>query len=55
LKAAVFYGPNQPLKIEEVPKPKVEAGDILVKVAACGCCHTDLHYMDHGVPTFKKQ
>lgn len=54
MKAAIFYGPNQPLKVEVVPKPKVEAGDILVKVAACGCCHTDLHYMDHGVPTFKK-
>jgi len=22
-----------------------------VKVAACGFCHTDLHYLDHGVPT----
>lgn len=54
MKAAVFYGPNQPMKIEEVPKPQVETGDVLVKVAACGCCHTDLHYMDHGVPTFKK-
>lgn len=54
MKAAVFYGPNQPLKIEEVPTPKIGAGEILVKVAACGLCHTDLHYIDHGVPTFKK-
>jgi 6-hydroxycyclohex-1-ene-1-carbonyl-CoA dehydrogenase len=54
MKAAVFYGPNQPLKIEEVPTPQIGAGDILVKVAACGLCHTDLHYIDHGVPTFKK-
>lgn len=54
MKAAIFYGPNQPLKIEEVPTPQIGAGEILVKVAACGCCHTDLHYMDHGVPTFKK-
>jgi len=23
-------------------------------VAACGVCHTDLHYIEHGVPTFKK-
>ncbi|MBI2956172.1 MAG: zinc-binding dehydrogenase [Acidobacteria bacterium] len=28
-------------------------GDVLVQVAACGICHTDLHYIDHGVPTFK--
>jgi 6-hydroxycyclohex-1-ene-1-carbonyl-CoA dehydrogenase len=26
---------------------------VLVRVAACGICHTDLHYIDHGVPTFK--
>jgi 6-hydroxycyclohex-1-ene-1-carbonyl-CoA dehydrogenase len=26
----------------------------LVRVAGCGVCHTDLHYIDHGVPTFKK-
>lgn len=54
MKAAVFYGPNQPLKVEEVPTPEISTGEILVKVAACGLCHTDLHYIDHGVPTFKK-
>lgn len=54
MKAAVFYGPHQPLKIEEVPTPKPKAGEILVKVAACGVCHTDMHYIDHGVPTFKQ-
>jgi len=54
VKAAVFLGPNQPLKIEEVPTPRPGAGEILVKVAACGVCHTDLHYIDHGVPTFKQ-
>ncbi|UCF79064.1 MAG: zinc-binding dehydrogenase [Candidatus Eiseniibacteriota bacterium] len=54
MKAAVFHGPNQPLKIEDVPVPKIEDDEILVKVAACGVCHTDMHYIDHGVPTFKK-
>ena len=54
MKAAVFYGPNQPLKIEDVEKPKISPHEILVKVAACGVCNTDLHYIDHGVPTFKK-
>src|SRR3989304_4325803 len=29
-------------------------GEALLQVAACGVCHTDLHYLDHGVPTFKK-
>lgn len=54
MKAAVFYRPNQPLQVEEVPTPVIGAGEILVKVAACGLCHTDLSYIDHGVPTFKK-
>lgn len=53
MKAAIFYGPNQPLRVEEVPTPEPQAGEILVKVAACGVCHTDLHYIDHGVPTAK--
>lgn len=54
MKAAVFHEPNQPLKIEEVEIPKIESHEILVKIAACGVCNTDLHYIDHGVPTFKK-
>jgi len=54
MKAAVFYGSGQPLKIEEVNTPKIEPHEILVKIAACGVCNTDLHYIDHGVPTFKK-
>lgn len=54
MKAAVFHGPNEPLKIEEIDIPKIGPGEILVKIAACGVCNTDLHYIDHGVPTFKK-
>lgn len=54
MKAAIFYGPKQLLKVEEYPKPTPGAGEVVIKVAACGVCHTDLHYIDHGVPTFKK-
>ena len=53
MKAAVFYEKGQPLKIEDVEVPKIEEDEVLVKVAACGLCRTDLHYL-HGVPTFKK-
>jgi len=53
MRAAVFYGPNMPLRVEDVPVPALDAGEVLVKVAACGLCHTDLHYIDHGVPTVK--
>ena len=54
MKAAVFLGPGQPLSLQELPTPQPGPQQILVKVAACGVCHTDLHYLDHGVPTFKK-
>lgn len=54
MKAAVFHAAHQPLAIEEIPTPVPSAGEVLVKVAGCGVCHTDLHYIDHDVPTFKK-
>ena len=54
MKAAVFHGPNRPLEIAEVPTPAPGPNQALIKVAGCGLCHTDLHYLDHGVETFKK-
>ena len=53
MKAAVFHGPKRPLVIAEVPDPRPARGEVLVRVAGCGLCHTDLHYIDHGVKTFK--
>jgi len=43
LKAAVLHSFAEPLRIEEVPTPTVGVGEVLVKVAACGVCHSDLH------------
>ena len=54
MKAARFHGTDIGLKIEDIPVPEITDDQILVKVAACGVCHTDLHYIEHGVPTFKK-
>jgi 6-hydroxycyclohex-1-ene-1-carbonyl-CoA dehydrogenase len=53
MRAAIFTGPNAPLQLGVVPRPEPASGEILVRVTACGLCHSDLHYMDHGVPTFK--
>jgi alcohol dehydrogenase, propanol-preferring len=53
MRAAVFHGAGQPLSIEDIAMPAPAAGEILVRVAGCGVCHTDLHYLDHGTPTFK--
>ncbi len=54
MKAAIFRGAHQPLTIEDVPTPEPKPGEMVVQVAGCGVCHTDLHFIDHGVPTFKK-
>jgi 6-hydroxycyclohex-1-ene-1-carbonyl-CoA dehydrogenase len=54
MRAAVFHGSGRPLTVEEVPTPEIGPDDALVRVAACGVCHTDLHYIDHGTPTFKE-
>src|SRR3989304_4916208 len=54
MKAAIFREPQKPLVVEEVPTPSIPADEVLIRVVACGVCHTDLHYIDHGVPTFKK-
>ena len=54
MKAAVFKGPGRPLVVEDRPLPRPGLGEVLVKVAACGVCHTDLHYLDHGVKTFRE-
>ncbi len=54
MRAAVFHGSGRPLVVGEVPRPVPGPDDALVKVAACGFCHTDLHYLDHAVPTVKR-
>jgi alcohol dehydrogenase, propanol-preferring len=43
MKAAVVRAFGQPLVIEDVSVPVPGSGEILVKVKACGVCHTDLH------------
>src|SRR5687768_12914356 len=42
MKAAVLYEARQPLRIEELQMPEVGEEDVLIKVASCGVCHTDL-------------
>ncbi len=53
MKAAVYNGAES-LEVLEVPTPSPGAGEALVRVVGCGMCHTDLHYLDHGVKTFKE-
>ncbi len=38
----------------EIPVPALKEGEVLVEVAGCGVCHTDLGYFYDGVPTVSK-
>jgi S-(hydroxymethyl)glutathione dehydrogenase/alcohol dehydrogenase len=43
--AAVLDRAPGGLQVEEIPIPEPQAGEVLVRVSACGVCHTDLHVM----------
>jgi 6-hydroxycyclohex-1-ene-1-carbonyl-CoA dehydrogenase len=42
------------LERTSIPVPELQPGEVLVEVAGCGVCHTDLGYFYHGVPTVNK-
>jgi len=46
MKAAVLHEFKKPLAFEDVPRPPLQASDVLVQVEACGVCHSDLHVAD---------
>ena len=50
MKAMILEKPapveKNPLKAADVPDPKPSAADVLIKVSACGICHTDLHIIE---------
>jgi L-iditol 2-dehydrogenase len=46
--AAVYRGPGA-LRVEEVPIPQIGPGELLVRVAACGVCGTDLKKIEKGL------
>lgn len=50
MKAAVVHAFGQPLSIREVAVPTPAAGQVLVKIAASGVCHTDLHAAEGDWP-----
>ncbi len=46
MKAAVLYQARAPLRIEDLEMPEVHEEDVLIRVASCGVCHTDLKVME---------
>ena len=43
MKAALYIAAGQPLAIETIPDPEPGEGEVVLKVARCGVCGTDLH------------
>lgn len=50
MRAAVVNQFHEPLTIEERPIPAPGAGQLLVRLEACGLCHTDIHAIDGDWP-----
>jgi propanol-preferring alcohol dehydrogenase len=46
MRAMLFEAVGKPLKMTELPIPQPGQGQVLLKVHACGVCHTDLHIVD---------
>jgi S-(hydroxymethyl)glutathione dehydrogenase/alcohol dehydrogenase len=51
MKAAVLHAPRQPMTIEDVAIEKPKRREVLVRVAAAGLCHSDLHFIEGSYPT----
>jgi L-iditol 2-dehydrogenase len=47
MRAAVYRGKGK-VVVETVPVPAIGAGEVLIRVAACGICGTDLKKIEHG-------
>lgn len=50
MRAAVLVAASEPLEVREIRTPRPQAGEVLVKVIACGLCHSDLHVMAGKIP-----
>lgn len=57
MRAAVFEAKSGAagrwLTVEDVPRPAVAPGQVLIKVAACGVCRTDLHIVERDLPPLR--
>ncbi|WP_082204648.1 zinc-dependent alcohol dehydrogenase family protein [Nitrosospira briensis] len=48
--AMVLEGPGQPVQMRSMPRPQPGSDELLVKIAACAVCRTDLHVVDGELP-----
>jgi propanol-preferring alcohol dehydrogenase len=50
MRAMVLDKPRQPLQLRDMPKPRPAKGQLLVQIATCAVCRTDLHVVDGELP-----
>jgi S-(hydroxymethyl)glutathione dehydrogenase / alcohol dehydrogenase len=50
MKAAILIEPGKPLQIEDVMISNPGPHEVLIRTAACGLCHSDLHFIDGLYP-----
>ncbi len=53
MKAMVLTGPGAPLQLHDMADPVPGAGEVRIKVSACGVCRTDLHVVDGELPDIR--
>jgi 6-hydroxycyclohex-1-ene-1-carbonyl-CoA dehydrogenase len=51
IQAWQMVSPGSPLELKDYPVPEIGPADVLVKIAGCGLCHTDLGFLYGGVKT----
>lgn len=49
MRAAVLREPGKGLRVETIRTPRPKDGEVLIKVAACGMCHSDLHVIGGAI------
>ena len=49
MRAAVLRDHDEGLRVETIRTPRPKAGEVLIKVAACGLCHSDLHVIGGAI------
>lgn len=50
MKAAVLVEPGKPLEIQNLTVSKPGPHEVLIRTAACGLCHSDLHFIEGAYP-----
>jgi alcohol dehydrogenase, propanol-preferring len=54
MKAAILRQLKKPLAIEDMAQPRPGAGEVLIRIEACGVCHSDVHVVDGDWSQFAK-